>query len=49
MDNVIKMIAEDLRDDLESSIVDDDLEEAFCFLSGNKSSYENLDECSKED
>lgn len=49
MDKVIEMIAEDLRVDLESAIVDDDLEEAFCFLTGNQSSYENLDECSKED
>lgn len=49
MDSVIKLISEDLRDDIESSIMDDDLEEAFCFLSGNQSSYEALDECLKED
>lgn len=49
MDKVMGLIIEDLRDDIESAIMDDDLEEAFCFLSGSQSSYEILDQCSKED
>lgn len=49
MDKFISLITEDLRDDMESSIMDDDLEEAYCFLSGTQSSYEVLDESLKED
>lgn len=49
MDKVIGLIVEDLRDDIESAIMNDDLEEAFCFLSGSQSSYEILDQCLKED
>lgn len=49
MDKFIQIIAEDLVDDIDSSIMDDEMEEAYCFLSETESSYEVLDKCSKED
>ncbi|MDD3121974.1 MAG: hypothetical protein PHC62_00495 [Candidatus Izemoplasmatales bacterium] len=42
-------IAEEMRADFEDSLIDDEMEEAFCFLTGSKSSYELLDECQEEE
>ncbi len=44
MDNLMKAITEDLIDSIEENAMDDSLEEAYCFLSGQKSSYETLDD-----
>ncbi len=45
MDKFITAIAEDMKADFESSLINDDItEEAFCFLTGSKSSYELLDD-----
>lgn len=48
MDKFITAIAEDMEAEFEASIIDDEMEEAFCFLTDSKSSYELLDETSDE-
>lgn len=50
MDNLIAAIVEDMKADIEADLVDDDLsEEAFCFLTNSKSSYELLDEITQKE
>lgn len=50
MDMFITAITEDMKANFESSLVDDDsTEEAFCFLTNSKSSYELLDEYNQKE
>ena len=45
----MSLILEDMFEDKMYDILNDDLEEAYCFLSGSKSSFEMLDDCLKEE
>lgn len=49
MKKFMSLILEDMFEDKMHSILDDDLEEAYCFLSGSESSFEALSECNKEE